>query len=101
MMNEQTFAEISSSYLTVEEEKRKKNDIKFEESDEDHLLSQNTTESSIPANVQNSNTKKEDKNIMETKDFIEKHYAISEELRGSTILESLSLSIVEDDKENK
>ena len=38
---------------------------------------------------------------METKDFIEKHYAISEELRGSTILESLSLSIVEDDKENK
>ena len=44
MMNEHTFVEISSSYLTVEEEKRKKNDIKFEESDEDHLLSQNTTE---------------------------------------------------------
>ena len=84
MMNEQTFVEHvdddysefddiieeqilsastlrSSSYLTIEEEKRKKNDIKFEESNEDHLLSQNTTESSIPANVQNSNTKKEDK----------------------------------------
>ena len=38
---------------------------------------------------------------METKDLIEKHDAISEELRVSTILESLSLSIVEDDKENK
>ena len=67
MMNEQTFVEHvdddysefdditeeqilsastlrSSSYLTIEEEKRKKNDIKFEESNEDHLLSQNTTE---------------------------------------------------------